>query len=60
MKVNHEANFMKALVECKLRLNSTVTLFEWDVENNRYESNVTESAWNGYRLAVLLLTGEIL
>ena len=55
---NHEANFMKALVECKAKMGSDVILFEWDVENNRWKSDAVYTAWCAYSKFLLGITGK--
>lgn len=60
MKINHEANFMNAVVKVKLENGHDTILFEWNSELNRFKSDIVYSAWCGYCLAVLHLTGEIL
>lgn len=51
---------MNAIVETKARTNNTVLMFEWDVARNRYVSDITYTAWQGYVMAVQHLTGETL
>lgn len=58
--VNHEANFMNDLVYAKIKSNSNVTMFEWDVSRNRYLSDVVETGWQGYCMAVFHIIGEVL
>jgi hypothetical protein len=50
---------MKQLVEAKKKMNSDVTLFEWNKELNRWDSNIIETAWCAYRMAVFDITGEV-
>jgi hypothetical protein len=60
MKINHEANFMNALVETKEKIGMDTTLFEWDTEIGAWKSAVVRAAWYGYVMAVYDTTGEIL
>lgn len=56
--VNHEYNFMKQIIQAKKNIGSTLIMFEWSIETNRYASDVVECAWMGYVMAVKHLTGE--